>query len=483
MNSNKITLGLDLGTDKCCITYQDNIGRPFIITDEDNNYKISSIIGILNNGVLVGNEISKNNIYDIPIISNLKRLIGLSANNNDAIKIAKFNNWFLEDTEDDLIIIIDETKYYLSNLMCLLLNKLKSLIISTIGTDFNVIITIPANFNEGQKNKILSYCSQINIECIRLLYEPCSAALSYIHYFNTNIVPIDNQEDILQRLLVFDFGAGTLDIAIVTCNCIDNELISQIDVNVGDNNLGGIDIDIELGNYIDNKYPHFKELIESKNESYKFIIEKIKIKLGWLYDKHVDSNFSIVERYYDFQIILNIKEYFNILDTIFKERIINLLNKCHENLIKIDDIDTVLLIGGSCYNPWIKQLLKSYYNKEIKDHTLKINDHLNSYTLNLKDIGVSLGATCLNRKLQGGNCLILTESLPLSIGIETINNLMCKLLNKDSIIPCSSKQYFTTSEDNQTQIEIKLYQGERDDIRDNFFFQVYFAFRPYFCRS
>ena len=105
---NKIVVGIDLGTDKCCLTYQDNIGRPFIITD-DKNYKISSIIGILNSGILVGNEISKDSIYDIPIISNLKRLIGHSSTDQEAKLIASYNNWILEDPNDgnDLIIIIN----------------------------------------------------------------------------------------------------------------------------------------------------------------------------------------------------------------------------------------------------------------------------------------------------------------------------------------------------------------------------------------
>ena len=111
---NKKTIGLDLGTDKCCITYQDSIGRPFVITD-DKNYKISSIIGLLNNGLLVGNDLSKDNIYDIPIITNLKRLIGHKSTDKEAQLIALYNKWKLEDDINlngefiDLIIYIHDT--------------------------------------------------------------------------------------------------------------------------------------------------------------------------------------------------------------------------------------------------------------------------------------------------------------------------------------------------------------------------------------
>lgn len=474
---NKIVVGIDLGTDKCCLTYQDNIGRPFIITD-DKNHKISSIIGILNNGILVGNEISKDSIYDIPIITNIKRLIGHKATDQEAILIASYNGWKLEDLNDgncnDLIIIINNQKYYLSNLLCLLLNKIKNIIISNIGDNFDVIITVPANFNEGQKNAILNCCKKVGLTCQRLLYEPCSAALTYIHYLNSDI----NSDS--QKIVVFDFGAGTLDLAIVSCDCLIDEddknkveWLSNIEKNIGDNSLGGIDIDIHLTNFLYQKFPDFKAKLESNNESVNFIVEKIKIRLSKLYEKSNsrNKNLSIIEVYYNQVLTISLDEYFTILDQHFKSRIINLLDNLH-NDIKIDEITDVLLIGGSSYNPWIKMLISNYYNREIKDYKITISDHFDQYKLDIKDIGVSLGATCacLGKKINKyGSVLVLTESLPLSIGIETVNNMMCKILEKNSMIPCSSKQYFTTSEDNQTKIEIKLYQGERDNVNDNFF--------------
>ena len=477
INSNKITVGLDLGTDKCCLSYQDLLGRPFIITD-DTNYKISSIIGILNNGLLVGNDISKNLIYDIPIITNLKRLIGHISTDIDAINIALYHKWILKDSPNDLIIIINSNEYLLSNLICILLQKIKLIIISSIGNNFNLIITIPANFNEGQKNFILNLCKIVDIECKRFIYEPCSAALAYINYFNpdNNLIEseIDLDENILKRIAVFDFGAGTLDLAIITCNClIENdkkEWMAKIETNIGDNNLGGLDIDIQLGKYLQDKFPDFKQLLESKNESITFIVEKIKIKLSNLYDNYKLSTVSLVERYYNQIIVISIEEYFNLLDKYFKQRIINLIDKLHHSYIKKTDIDNVLLIGGSCYNPWIKILIEDYYTINIKTYNLFMSDHLKMYNLDIRDIGVSLGATCIDRKINKySNSLIITESLPLSIGIATSNNIMCPLLLKDTLIPCSTKKYFTTSEDNQKFIEIKLYQGERNDIRENFF--------------
>jgi len=478
-SNNRITIGLDLGTDKCCLTYQDSIGRPFIITD-DKNYKISSIIGILNNGLLIGNEISKDLIYDIPIITNLKRLIGHNASSSEAINIANYNNWILENGElqNDLIINIDSKKYKLSDLMIGLLKKIKQIIVSNIGEDFDIVITIPANFNEGQKNIILNLCKNVGIDCKRLIYEPCSAALAYINYFNPDNDRITQDEDdtILKRIAVFDFGAGTLDLAIVSCNCcLDDsndkiEWMAKIESNIGDNNLGGLDIDIVLSEFIKNKYPEFNELLISKNESMKFIIEKIKIKLSKLYESNKSYNVSLVERYYNQTIVINIQEYFDLLDKHFKNRIIDLIDKLHLINIKKTEIDTILLIGGSCYNPWIQKLVSNYYNKEIKTFRLNISDHFKSYDLDIRDIGVSLGATCVDKKFnKNGNSLILTESLPLSIGIDTTNNIMCKLLPKNTLIPCTTKKYFTTSEDNQTEIEIKLYQGERDNVLDNFF--------------
>jgi molecular chaperone DnaK (HSP70) len=220
----------------------------------------------------------------------------------------------------------------------------------------------------------------------------------------------------LKRIAVFDFGAGTLDLAIVSCNClIENdqyEWMAKIESNIGDNNLGGLDIDIELGKFIEEKFPKFKKLLDSKNESMRFIIEKIKIKLSKLYATHKMSTISLVERYYDQNIIISIQEYWDLLDRCFKQKILNLIDKLHAKNIKKSDIDNILLIGGSCYNPWIIDLISTYYSKEIKTYKLLMSDHLENYNLDIKEIGVSLGATCVDRKLNKyGNSLILTESL------------------------------------------------------------------------
>jgi molecular chaperone DnaK (HSP70) len=461
---NNIIVGLDLGTDKCCITYQDKLGRPFIITD-DNNYKISSIIGILKSGeTLVGNDISKDNIYDIPIISNLKRLIGLKADDPNAIKIANYHNWELSNSISDQLII--NNKYYLNDLLCILLKKIKHIIVSNIGEDFELVITVPANFNEGQKNFILECCNNVGITVKRLLYEPCSAALAYIHYY-----PI--QTDNL-NMVVFDFGAGTLDLALVSCNAIVDddqpesiEWFTKIEKNIGDNNLGGIDIDMVLSAYLIDKYPEL-----SKLNDLRFIVEKIKIKLS-------SCKYSVLEKYYDIYINITLEEYYDLLNKHFKDRIISLLDQLIDKKINTDkvlligsssnhikNIDKVLLIGSSSYNPWIIDLVSNYFKIKISDNKINIS----KYNIDLREIGVSLGASCFSKKkLSNNNNLILTETLPLSIGIETVNDQMCKILLKDSIIPVSSRQYFTTSEDNQTSLEIKLYQGERDSVKDNYY--------------
>ena len=412
---NIITIGIDLGTDKCCLTYQDKIGRPFIILHND-SFKIPSIIY---------NDI-------IPPISNIKRLIGHNANSYYAKTIANYYNWIITDDliNNDLIIYINNNKYSVEFLMCELLKKLKTIIIENIGDNFDVIITIPANFNEGQKNKILTYCKIVNINCKCLVYEPCSAALSYINYFH------DIKDEELKRIVVFDFGAGTLDLAIVSCNSayIDDKLewMTKIEYNIGDNNLGGIDINIMLDGYLMNEY--------SKDD-----IEDIKIKL---------SNKQDTDK-------IKYLEYFKLLDDTFKHRIIHLLDNLHIYDITKFDIDIVLLIGGGCYNEWIRDLIQDYYNKEIQTFNLDLTNKLNTIKLDIRDIGVSLGATCYNKKFLKDNVLILTESIPLSICIET-SNKMCKLIPKNTLIPCTTKKYFTTTEDNQTEIEIKLFQGDEE---------------------
>ncbi len=119
---------------------------------------------------------------------------------------------------------------------------------------------------------------------------------------------------------------------------------------------------------------------------------------------------------------------------------------------------------------WIRQLISDYYQKQIQTFKILTYNHTTTLDLDIRDIGVSLGATCYNNRLDKNNMgLILTESLPLSIGINTVNNIMCKILPKNTLIPCSIKKYFSTSEDFQKEIEIKLYQGERENVLENFY--------------
>lgn len=456
----KIVIGLDFGTDKCCITYQDKNGIPYVIT-EDGSYKISSIIGILNNGILVGNDIKKNMLYDIPIITGIKRLIGNNLNSINAKTIINYSS--LSSKED--MIVINNNSFSVRELVYILMKKIKTIITTNIGENFSLVITVPANFNEGQKNILLQTCSELNIDFKRFLFEPCSAAIAYINYFKIN----DLKNNLSQNLLVFDFGAGTLDLSIVNVTMVDNELIANITNYVGNNNFGGIDIDIALKQLIFNKYPDLKQK-ETNDYSFNFFIEKIKILLS-----SEKKYSSIIQQYNNIKIVISYQEYYDMLNYLFKSKIINLLDKLHSTTcslynIKSSDINEILLIGGSCYNYWIHNLVSSYYNQTISNHEITVYDHFNKYKIDMRDIAVSLGASCIDKKITNfGNGIIITENLPLSLGINTINNIMCKMLYKGSLIPCCVKKYFTTTTDQQNKFEIELYQGECDIVTDNYF--------------
>jgi len=432
---NKISI--DFGTSKCCISYQKN-NKLFIIKD-NNKYFINSIIGIYNDNILIGNQINNYINYNITIINNLKRLIGVDIKTNLVIKLIKYHKWDLkyDDLRKDIII----NGYLLSELIINIMIYLRNLIILNIGDDFYSVITIPNNFNNYQRNYILK-CAEISkLNCNELLHEPISASLSYLYNFY-NYKELD--------FIVFDFGAGTLDLSLINSSYENDEwLVEIIDTN-GDNSLGGIDINILLSEWLKNNYINiYNKLLEDDNLNKH--IEKIKIMISL---SNEDINYNI-----DGYIInLKINEYYKLLDDNFKDKIIKLLN----DLIKDRVIKGILLIGGSSKNKWLYNLLLNNNYKIINNNEKLLLDNDN---LDFMDIAVSLGG--IDLKNYNNKQLYLLNIISYSIGIEQMDGKMSKIINKNSIIPININKNYTIIGENN--IDIKIYQGENDLCKDNHF--------------
>ena len=438
---NKYILGIDLGTTNSfgCI-YNDN--KYNIIKNDNNEIFFPSIVEFNDNK---GKVISSD--YNLNCIKNIKRFIGNNKNQIEKIKLL-LDLKFDYIIEDNIISVYNEceNKYYT-------LEELNSLIIKKIVLNaekqFNtsikdVILTIPAYFDQIKRDSLLLSTKLAQVNCIKIINEPTAASIAYsLNYYNDIII------------LVFDFGGGTLDLSLVN---IDENVIEVLNTQ-GDNYLGGEDftkliIDDVINEFENKNNIKFKNLIriEKMKEIYKIcddfkcnLIDEINInefygKINLRYSKK-RNNIS--------NLFLHLLEKVtNNLDIIFKSSEINKT-----------DVDHIVLVGGSSKLIEINYLLKNYFNKEL----------INNIDSNLV---VVIGASIYGYQLKNpdnniSKDITLIDTLSISIGIESDNGLMNKIINKGTKLPTKSFKYFANEEDNQSELNINIYQGERELVKDN----------------
>ena len=396
-------IGIDFGTHYTTITNADS---------QILEYNIPSIIHIGEQIIIGEDALNLNNI------SYFKRLLCLKENEN---YLFNYNFYNINET---IYIKTDKGDLSITQIIGIFFSKLKEKIETKINSTvsegdrtYSCILTVPAYFNEKQRKIIWDAIQLSSLPCIKLLNEPVSACISYISYIsnisnisyidNNNIDNIKNNNYNNKNILVFDFGAGTLDLSIVR---IEDEIYEVLGI-FGNNNLGGLDINYAL----------MKEL----NISFEQAENKKKVnKYNKIYNKY------------------------------FKESIINAIDQVI-NIAGNVEIDNVILVGGSSKLVWVQELIKNRINKDF----ININNSKYDY----KDIAVSLGAA-IHQNKNKEQSIILVDRLALSIGVKTIDNTFTPIIPRNTIIPMSATKVFTSNDKN---IIIDIYQGESNNINDN----------------
>lgn len=419
-----IILGIDLGTTNSVASYW-NGEKHINIKNGDSNI-FPSIIEFTDKGKIICNT----NFNNLNSIKNIKRFIGQEDN---------ISNTFLNDLNYEYTIIDKkinlynkyEKKYYnLEELNSLILKYIKKKAerqLNVIITD--VVVTIPAHFNQNQRSSVLISCELSKLNCIRLINEPTSAALAYgLNYHND----ID--------VLIFDLGGGTFDLSILN---IDDGVYDVITTN-GDNKLGGEDFTNILLKDVLKEISFSVSDFERKDLKYlcerfkKYEIEEIRYK-DFVYSKGRN------------QITYLFKEILNKIDSLINDTI---------KFSNVSNLDYVVMVGGSSRLKEITSLINIKFNDN------KIINNINP------DLVVSYGAAIQGYILKNSNDVFskniaLVDVLPLSIGVESDNGLMTKIIKKGSKIPIRNKRVFTNDKDNIENLDIEIYQGERSLVSDN----------------
>ena len=457
-------LGIDLGTTNCCNAVYIN-KRVEIIPNASGGRTTPSYVSFYDNEKLIGESAknvsstnSQNTVFDI------KRLTGRKFNEKCVqtdIKHFPFKVTKDEKTEKPLINInyFGEQKDFLpEQLSAFLLRQLKDDAESYLGCQITkAVITVPAYFNNEQRESTKLSGEIAGLNVIRIINEPTASAIA----FGINLCESEKIQE--KNIVVFDFGGGTLDVSILN---IENGIF-EVKSTSGDTHLGGEDCDNRLVSFCASEFSKTHGLTET--EIKKLIIDTKALRRLRTACENAKKVLSST-----LTTCINVDAFFGGIDLAikltrakFEELCYDLFNKCleplnvaiHDANLHVDDINDVILIGGSTRIPYVRNMIQQYFNKMPRSD---VNPD------EAVAIGAAMHGAILNNNVEKtSNDIILIDVTPISLGVEISHGEMSKIVEKNTTIPCSHRKIYSTETDNQRSVKIKVYEGERTMVKDN----------------
>ena len=442
-------IGIDLGTTNSCVAVVEG-NVPTVITNSEGNRTTPSVVGFVNDEKKVGDSAKRQAITNPKkTVHSIKRFMGESFNAVQG-EIDKVSYNVVCGDNNTPRVDIDGKLYTPQEISALILQKMKKTAEDYCGeTITDAVITVPAYFNDSQRQATKEAGEIAGLNVRRIINEPTAAALAY---------GLDkSSED--KKIVVFDFGGGTHDVSILQLGDGIFEVLSTD----GDTHLGGDDIDYTL---IDWMVEEFKKQngIDLSNDSMamqrlKDAAEKAKIELSSSISTEINLPYITINENgpQHFTATLTRAKFESLIDNIINRTLVPCESALKKANIKKEEIDEVILVGGSTRIPAIQNAVENFFGKAP-------NRSVNP------DEAVACGAAIQGAILNGdkgvGDILLL-DVIPLSLGIETEGELMTKLIDANTTIPTTKSEVFTTATDNQPSVEIVVLQGERPLAKDN----------------
>lgn len=428
-------IGIDLGTTNSCVAVLEN-GTPVIIPNAEGGRTTPSVVAFTKKG---------------------ERLVGESARRQAAVNADHTVSSIKREMGSDYRVSIDGNRYSPQEISAMILRKLKKDAENFLGEPVSeAVITVPAYFSDAQRQATKDAGRIAGLKVLRIINEPTSAALAY---------GLDHGS--AQKILVYDLGGGTFDVSVIEIG----ENLIEVLATSGDNNLGGDDFDGRVVDYLLQTFREQEKIDLSKDpaamQRLKEAAEKAKMELSTMVETNINLPFIAVDRKGEgkhLDIMLTRAKFEEMTADLVNRTSVPVQNAMSDAGLSMNELDKVLLVGGSTRIPAVQRLVKQLTGKEP------------AKSLN-PDECVALGASIQGGKLasepgsiipgSAASELILMDVTPLSLSIETVGGVCTKVLDRNSTIPTRKSKIFSTAANFQTNVEIKVYQGERQFARDN----------------